>query len=265
MTIRIVPLEPREPGRREAMCAHARWLTRLRLWSSEGNVEGETGADEESGLLVLTGTHDLAAGAAAWISRGIRETPFAGKPVAVFLPPNTRFHAAHGRGDVLVVGARRPELPKAPARPGFKGLLPLAGSGKAFDIASGSWQPLETFPDAAEAILPRRLEPRDVRGVTVTAVFAHDYKTRGLGLAEAVLPEGASLVLPLAEPGTPAEWPEEWAVYYRAEGALAYRSDESSGEVRGDGVLAGAGRAELRAQGGRVYLAVAVAGPKPAT
>jgi hypothetical protein len=257
-----VPLEEKAPGRREAGFEGRAWLRRVTVLTAEGEpIEVRTGDEDESGLLVLSGTHDLEANAGSWVSRGTRTTPFEGRPVALFMPPKTRFRSSGGAGDLLLVSARRPELAAPPVEPEAKPLLPLAGSNQAYDSKSGSWKPIESFPDSAEAILPRRIERADVGGVAVERVFPPDYKTLGLCLAEAVVPDGAALTAPGwigANQGV--DYPEEWAVYYRAEGQLR-ASDET---LAGDGVLAGHGAVELRAAGGRVYLALLCAGPKPA-
>ena len=60
-----------------------------------------------------------------------------------------------------------------------------------------------------------------------------------------------------------AEYPEEWALYYRAEGELQMNGADGAETLRGDGVLLGSGEAELHAAGGRAYLALVCAGPKP--
>ncbi len=94
VTFETVKLVATEPGRRETPCTGRRWFTRVLLLAVDGpTVEVATAAGEESGLLVLSGTHDLEAGAGSWISRGTRTTPFEGRPVALFLPPKTRFRA----------------------------------------------------------------------------------------------------------------------------------------------------------------------------
>ena len=217
--------------------------------------------DAESGALVLSGTHDLEANAGSWVSRGTRSTPFEGRPVALFMPPKTKFRSSAGEGEILLVSTRRPELVAPPPEPKAKPLLPLAGSNQAYDSKSGSWKPIESFPDSAEAILPRRIERAEIGDAIIERVFPVDYKTLGLCLAEAVLPDGGALTAPgwIGEPAGD-EFPEEWAVYYRAEGDL----EVGGSKLQGDGVLVGTDAAEMRAAGGRVYLALVCAGPKPA-
>ena len=256
-----VPLEETAPGQRRASCEGRPWLRQILVLRAAGEtVEVHTGEGDESGVLVLSGTHDLEANAGSWVSRGTRSTPFEGRPVALFMPPKTRFRSSGGEGEILLVSARRPELAAPPPEPKAKPLLPLAGSNQAYDSKSGSWKPIESFPDSSEAILPRRIERADVDGVNVERVFPVDYKTLGLCLAEAVLPDGCTLVAPdWIGDGSGGGFPEEWAVYYRAEGEL-----EVDGEkLRGEGVLVGTGSASLRTAGGRTYLALVCAGPKP--
>lgn len=255
-----------EPGCREAT-AGGTWFTRAVLFAADGPLRARTTDEEESGLLVLSGTVDLEAGAGSWISRGTRATPLDGMPVALFLPPKTPYGSAGGQGEILVVSARRPELPKPveEEKPAKKPLLPLAGSGKAYDSASGSWQPLESFPDSPEAILPRRIARRELDGVHVREVFDPTYKTRGLCLSEAVLEDGAALALPSL--GAPAldGYPDEWLLYARVEGELICRSESGETAVVDGAALLGSGAAELRATGGRAYVAFACSGPKPTT
>lgn len=256
-----IPLTETEPGRREASCEGRSWLRRVMVLSAGGEtVEVRTGDDDESGVLVLSGTHDLEANAGSWKSRGTRNTPLEGRPVALFMPPKTRFRCSGGEGELLLVSARRPELATPPVEPVAKPLLPLAGSNQAFDSKTGSWKPIESFPDSAEAILPRRIERAEVGGVAVERVFPVDYKTLGLCVAEAVLPDGSALNAPgWIGPGASDGYPEEWALYYRAEGELHHGTEV----LRGEGVVLGSGEAELRARGGRAYLALVCAGPKP--
>ena len=231
-----------------------------------GTVEAQTGDADESGVIVLSGTHDLEANAGSWISRGTRTSPFEGRPVALFMPPKTRFRASNGEGDLLLVSTLRPD-PSADEviEPDQKPLLPLAGSNQAYDSRSGSWKPIESFPDSAEAILPRRIERDEIGGVTVERVFPIDYKPLGLTLGEAVLPADAAVTAPTwLTSGAAADYPAEWAVYYRAEGELEVSADGEQLLVASDGVIQGRGEAQLRARGGPAYVALVCAGPKPA-
>lgn len=257
-----VPLVETTPGQRAAVFEDRQWLRQILLLAADSaTVEIQTADGEETGMIVLSGTHDLEANAGSWISRGIRTSPFEGRPVALFLPPKTRFRASNGQGDLLLVSTLRPELPTAtPVEPQQKPLLPLAGSNQAYDSASGSWKPIESFPESAEAILPRRIEHDEIGGVSVERVFPVDYKTLGLSIGEAVVPADAAVTVPTwIDDRAAAGYPEEWAVYYRAEAEL-----EVGGEcVSGDGVLCGTGEVQLRARGGRAYVALVCAGPKP--
>ena len=114
-----------------------------------------------------------------------------------FLPPKTTFAATNGAGEILSVAARQPEQPPLTGDEALqqKPLLPLAGSGKSFDPASGQWQPTETFATSAEHLTPRRIEHLALDGVTVERVFAADYKAATLTVDEAVLQPGKTLTV----------------------------------------------------------------------
>ena len=132
------------------------WLAAIHLATTDGTqpLELRTPDDQESGLLVVSGTLDLEANSGSWISRGTRAAPYDGRPFALFLPPKTVVRASGGSGEILVMSARRPAPAPAPApidSPVAKPLLPLAGSNKAFDSQTGTWQPIESFPDSPEA------------------------------------------------------------------------------------------------------------------
>ena len=92
----------------------ARWLSEIRVVASRGSTGDRRTGAVESLLVALDGTHDLYAASGSWVRRGIRPAPTAGRPVALFLPPDTPWKAEHGDGRLLLVGSRQPEQP-APA------------------------------------------------------------------------------------------------------------------------------------------------------
>jgi len=210
---------------RRAAVPGARWLTQLALWRPLPHDALLTG-DEETAAVLLSGTFDLSGGGTPWPARGARSSVFEGRPMAVFLPPRTRFGAERGDGEILMVSARQPVLPEATGRESLakKPLLPLAGSGKAFDPAAGEWRPAETFPTAPESLPPRRMERVAVGELVVERVMAEDYKAATLSVDEVVMPPGA--VLRVDEvPGRPRA--DEVVVFVRTEGAVVV-------EVRGE-------------------------------
>jgi hypothetical protein len=227
-----------------------------------GNVAGGT-EQEEAALLVLGGTFDLRAATNAWGSRGFRADPFSGRPVAVFLPPRCAWSGT-GTGEILVLGALPPPPRPVTGREALaqKPLLPLAGSGKAFDPTSGQWKTHEEFPSAPQAVLPRHIERVQVGAVAVERVFPVAYKALGLCVDELVVPDGA--VFRLAElAGRPAA--TEVMVYVRVRGAAELRCDGSAQVVEGEAAFA----VELRgatadlavtARGGPCYVALGWAG-----
>ena len=190
-----------EPGLRTATTAGAELLRHVRVWRPAERGEIVT-ADHETAAVLLAGTFDLLAGPPAgdrtsWPARGARETPFAGRPMAVFLPPENAFEARNGTadGEILLFGATQQRTDEAPkegrAALSQSPLLPLAGSGKSFDPNSGEWMPAETFPTSAESLPPRRMRRRPVGEVEVERVFTSDYKAATLTVDEAVLQVGA--------------------------------------------------------------------------
>ncbi len=259
----MLTLAPQADGLRAAPCADAQWqwLRGARLWQSSGTVELTTAPDEETGVVVLAGTHDIEANGSSWASRGTRASPFEGRPFALFLPPGARFRARSDAGEILLLAARRPP-PGAVATPAPKPLLPLAGANKAFDAATGAWQPLEMFPDAAEAIQPRHMAKRDVNGVLTQQILPMPYKAHGLCLFEAVLHPGQELAVPLDDAA--AGYPAEWMAYWRAEDEAAVGSPHATQPLRREGIVAASGAARFAARRGRCYVAVAYAGHKPA-
>ncbi|MCA8950396.1 MAG: 5-deoxy-glucuronate isomerase [Planctomycetes bacterium] len=175
----------------------------VQVWRPAERPQLVTG-ECETAALILHGTFDLTAGPAdgahtAWPARGARNSPFEGRPMAVFLPPHTVFGARGDAGEIALFAARQPAAadPTATGRAALSQspLLPLAGSGKAFDPGSGEWRPAETFPTAAESLPPRRMQRRSFGEVAVERVFAADYKARTLTVDELVLQPGQSLAI----------------------------------------------------------------------
>lgn len=248
------------PNGRRALLPASCHFTRAEVMAVSGQGTVTIG-DEECCALVLSGTFDLRSGSTAWPSRGTRREPHDGRPVAVFLPPHADFTASGGSGEILLLGARRPEAPPATGRDALRQspLLPLAGSGKAFDPGSGEWRPAETFPTAAESLPPRRMQQIDAGGIVVERVFPPDYKAATLTVDEAVLPDGTVLALAgLAPPSA-----EACLVYVRAEGELSITDGPIVVVVGGEAMVhhdGEAGRLELGARGGRAYVALAYAG-----
>ncbi|MCA8941372.1 MAG: hypothetical protein KDB80_02325 [Planctomycetes bacterium] len=233
------------------------WLLECRrLALSAGTVERRSPAGE-SFLLVLAGTHDIHAGGGSWMRRGIRDRPDAGRPLGIFLPPDTPYRLEHGSGSALVWSVRQPELPE-PESPrqslSTKPLLPMAGSGKAFDPATGTWKPKEAFLASPEAILPRRIRRFEHDGVGVERILDADYKALGLMLDEVVLEDGETLS------GLTPERPAcEIGIYFEADVGLTIGDSERTGI----GVVAVSGSTvpTLRSAGGRAYASIVYAGP----
>jgi hypothetical protein len=182
-----------------ATTSNTRWFEQLQLWRPEA-VDQITTGSHETAVILLAGTFDLMAGATSWPARGARKTPFVGRPMAVFLPPNTPFRVGNEAldGEILMVSARQPEAgpePEGKAALSHKPLLPMAGSNKSFDPATGEWLLAEAFPNAAESLPPRRFEKLQVGEVKIERVFGESYKAATLSLDETVIPAGASLSL----------------------------------------------------------------------
>ncbi|MBL8726390.1 MAG: 5-deoxy-glucuronate isomerase [Planctomycetes bacterium] len=253
-----------DPRLATAAVPNARWLVHCQLWQPQPSDHLTTG-EHETAVVVLSGTFDLRAGSTAWPARGTRSTPFAGRPMAVFLPKHTEFHAANGQGEILLVAARQPAAPAAAAgraQLAQKPLLPLAGSGKAFDPMSGDWRPAESFPTAAESLPPRRMQQLPAGGCTVERVLAPDYKAATLSLDEVVLAPQQTLRL-AAVPGRPVA--DELLVFVRSRGAVrigaALASGDSAWCVTGPAAIEGL---ELAAAAEPAYVLLAYAGKGPA-
>lgn len=249
--------------RRGTTATGLHWLRELTITRLSGAPWHGSTTDDEGALLVLAGTHDFEAGGKQWPQRGIRTDPFSGRPIALYLPRGTAFAVGGGTGEVLLVRAAPPAAPAEPlGKEEFsrKPLLVLAGSGKAFDPATGAWRPEEQFAESAEFLLPRHIVASEQDGVRVERIFAAGYKSKVLGLAEAVLADG-STAKGLADRAG------EGLLYHRCEGELALRCGGESLVVRGEGVVAvgEASALELAATRGRAYVALALASPKSST
>lgn len=241
----------------------ARWLAHAQLWRPTA-ADQLTTTDVETAAVLLSGTFDLCGGPTPWPARGARTSPFQGRPMAVFLPPRTVFRAERGDGEILLVGARQPAAPavvQGREALGRSPLLPLAGSGKAFDPNSGEWRPAETFPSAPESLPPRRMERIAVGALTVERVLAADYKAATLSVDEVVLPEGQRLVLGEI-PGRPAC--TEALLFVRSEGTAKCRVGDAAHDVRHDAAFVfdrdEFDAATVHAETGRTYVLVAWAG-----
>jgi hypothetical protein len=239
---------------RRAVAAGCALFTGCEFAAVHGQLTATTADAEEALVVVLSGTFDLQAGPSHWGQRGARSEPRAGRPLGVFLPPRTPLSASHGDGELLLVRARQALLaPPATGRQALsqKPLLPLAGSGKAFDPAAGEWLPAETFPTAPELIPPRRAERRELAGVTIERIFPPAYKAATLSLDEVVLLPQATLAL--AQLQVPAGC-RELLLAIRGAGVALHLVDADGAARRevidGDAVFAGTLPADLSLQAG---------------
>jgi hypothetical protein len=218
--------------------------------------------DYETAVLLLGGTFDLAGGATTWPARGARQDPFTGRPMAVYLPPRTEFRTSKGRGEILLVAARQPQVQATTGREllAQKPLLPMAGSGKSFDPNRGEWMPAETFPSAPESLPPRRFERIVVGACTLERVFAASYKATTLSVDEVVVPAGATLALHDIPGRRPCD---EVLLFVRGDGARLVEASTTQ-TVRGDAVFVSSGAGEgLRIESAAhapTYVAIAYAG-----
>jgi hypothetical protein len=243
------------------------WLLELRLLEVRGSCPPQRSPAGEGLLVVLGGTHDLYAGGGSWLRRGLRPSPFEpGRPVALFLPPDTPFRTEHGEGTLLLVAARQPALPETPTpRDGLarKPLLQMAGSGKSFDPVSGDWKPTEAFLSSPEAILPRRQRRLDSpSGAVLERVIGGDYKALGLCVDEACLGPGQCIAPPPHDDTGPG-YPAEIAVFVLTEGEAriadrTVRAADGPLVARVDGPKA----PRIEAVEGRTYALFAYAGEK---
>jgi hypothetical protein len=247
-------------GVRAAHVPPSQFVEHLSILAIDSAVSLTTG-DYESCALLLSGTFDLVGGGTAWPARGARTTPEGGRPMAVFLPPRTRFVAANGQGEILLLGARQPPAPQPTGRDALQKapLLQMAGSGKAFDPATGEWKPAETFPTAPESLPPRRMERIAIAGCVVERVFAQDYKAATLSVDEIVLADGGTFAareLPLP----PAL---ECVLYVRTAGELDISAAGHTLAVRGEQAVLWQGAPDqltCTARGGTAYVVCGYAG-----
>src|SRR5690606_25115830 len=145
-----------------------------------------------------------------------------------------------------------------------KPLLPLAGSNKAYDPATGEWRMQESFPLAPEALLPRRISQVPCGAVTLERVLPFGYKAAALCVDETVLAPGQELAVPLPELPAEARYAPELAVYLRCEegASCLTRIGGSEREIQSEQVLLAGRTAEctLLARGGRCYVLAVHAG-----
>jgi hypothetical protein len=242
------------------------WLRSVSLLRVDGTHEARTPPGEETLAVLLAGTLDLFAGGSSWLQRGLRPDAFSGRPCGLYLPPaiGVRFV---GRGEILLASGKRPDEPPAAAaaKPDRASLplLPLAGSGKAYDARTGTWELLERFPSSPEAVLPRGIETALVDGVAVQRVFSYAFKALALCLDECVLAPGQSLVPPRPQTPPGVTHGEELAFFVRTEGEARVHGTEVY-RVTGDAVVPVGAPAAVRCEAvrGRTYLATIWGGPK---
>lgn len=248
----------------------AKWFTSIRLVRASGRVE-ERSADGEGALLLLTGTFDIQAGGGAWPGRGLRKQVFEGRPCAVFLPGNCRWRLDNGSGEVLLAQTRVPEVELLSPTENLqkKVLLPIAGSGKAFDPVSGEWRRQKEFALSPEAILPRQLVRTHIGEHAVETVFPSSYKALALCAAEAVVPAGAELTWPnwqCRQDAGRVPWQRESVYFLRTEGEARIVVGASDQRFRGDACVwtDDLGSHRVEAIAGRCYVAAFFAGPDKA-
>jgi hypothetical protein len=253
---------------KSARLGEARWLRSVSVARADGSWKTLTGEQEETLLVILGGTFDLQAGGSTWLGRGLRASPFVGRPCGVYLPPRTGLRAQGGPGELLLCAVLRPPDAAAETDPraalSQSPLLPLAGSGKAFNPATGRWEEEERFPSAPEAVLPRRIERIRAGDVAVERIFPFAYKALAACLDEVSLTQGQALDWPAPDAPSAQGWSPEQALYYRAEDALTVEAAGAAMSVTGEGVMllpAGA-PARLRVDRGRAYAALVRAAPK---
>ncbi len=248
---------------RTAPCGSARWFVHAALWRPR-KPDALTTGDHETAVLLLGGTFDLVGGGTAWPARGARRDAFGGRPMEVFLPPRTEFRTNNGSGEILLIAARQPAVkvePQGRDALSHKPLLPLAGSGKAFDPKTGEWLPAEAFPTAPESLPPRRFERIAVGACTIERVFAPSYKAATLSVDEVVVPAAASLSLR----DVPGRAPhDELLLFVRSDGARVTIAGEAR-DVRGDAVFVvptpgGTADVTLAAANAPLYAVLAYAG-----
>lgn len=250
---------------RTATIDGARWFDQLQLW--QPGQEGQlTTGEHETAVILLSGTFDLLAGGSNWPARGARKTPFQGRPMAVFLPPKTRFRVGNDEqdGEILMISARQPEAepePEGKEALSRKPLLPLAGSNKSFDPKTGEWMPAEAFPTSAESLPPRRFEKLKAGDLPVERVFGEGYKAATISLDETVVPAGAALALKDI-PNHPSC--DEVLVFVRPEGAARIERGDASESVDADTPLLLApselAHTVVHSEGAATYVVIAYGG-----
>lgn len=230
------------------------WLDAIEVLAIDGTHEQRTGAVETL-LVVLSGTFDLIAGGGSWPARGVRGAPREGKPVALFLPPNTPFQLTGGPGEILLAGGRQPEVQEeAGEATSKKPLLAMAGSGKAFDPKTGEWKNQEMFPSSPQALLPRHIESMTQDGAEIRDVFPYHYKALALALAEVVLQPGATFTVPPFA----GDYPDDVALWFDApDGVLV-----DGVEHRGRGYASTTATGHVQAGAGEAFVTVVFAGDK---
>ena len=237
-------------------------LTQIAVARVDGGLVVTTG-DGETCAIVVTGTFDLRGGHTQWQNRGARTDPYAGRPIAVFLPPRTEFAAERGQGELVLVEAMKPPAQKATGREALRQspLLQLSGSGKSFDPTRGEWMPAESFPTAAESLPPRRIAQVQCGGTRVERVFAADYKAETLVVDEAVVPDRTTF--DLAQLPLPTHV-DEALVFVRCDGDATVRMGNEQIVVRGDAVVHATGPARnltITTGDAKAYVVLAT-GPK---
>jgi hypothetical protein len=242
----------------------ARELLSIRSIRVRGEKIARRNELAESVCVVHSGVHDLYAGGGSWPRRGLRTAPFDGRPVAIYLPPSVPYGVETGDGILLVASVRQPELSTPLSereRLARKPLLPLMGSGKAFDPSTGEWRTRESFPESPEAILPRRVLEIDLgHGARLQRILPFDYKARGLCADELTLAAHGSCRL---TPPTTGDYPREAAAWIECEspcefgghvltaGTHAFRFDPQDPPI-------------LRTHAGRAWALLVYAGTKSA-
>tara|TARA_R110002072_G_scaffold87129_3_gene196618 strand:- start:29249 stop:30055 length:807 start_codon:yes stop_codon:yes gene_type:complete len=248
-----------------AKTSNTRWFEQLQLWRPEAVDELTTG-DGETAVILLAGTFDLMAGTNTWPARGARKSPFAGRAMAVFLPPNTPFRVGNEAcdGEILMISARQPESGPDPVGKealSQKPLLPMAGSNKSFDPITGEWLLAEAFPNAAESLPPRRFEKLRVGDIAIDRIFQESYKAATISLDEIVIPAGASLSLKDI-PSRPAC--DEVLLFVRPESKSRIEQSGTATEIEQDSThcmsAADANQITVHSEAARTYLVIAYAG-----
>lgn len=253
-----------EGSTREAADSGGAWFRRMQVVDVRGEATVRTPKTDESALIILGGTFDLSAGSGSWAQRGLRATPFDGRPCALYLPPDTPLRAV-GTGELLLVGCRRPELPPTTdAPPQMRPLLALSGSGKAYDARTGAWELLERFPSAPEAVLPRAIARVDLDGTMVERIFASAFKALALRVDEAVIAAGSTFEARADAGAVPVD--ADLAVFVRAPGGAQVHANDLTHTVDGDAVFVASATSTVRLTAGRLaaYAVCAWAWPKAA-